>query len=328
MPLCPITVTRREILRSLAALSAGVTVSFAQAQGSYPNRPMRLVVSLPAGTSADVMARFIAERLGRALGQPVVVDNRPGASSIIGAQAVASAPADGYTLLYGLAPSISLNPYLYKKLPYKASDFMPIIHLLDVPFVLVVRSDSPHRNAQDLFKAAKESPDKLSYASYGLGSPNHVAMLQMLQATGASMTHVPYKDGGLTDVLGGLVDCSLEVTAMAMQHVEMGKLRPLLVSARTRIEKLPEIRTSQEAGLGAPLYSWNGLFAPAGTPLDVISRLATAMQEITARSDFTQKVLDFTQVPRGGTSANFATFLAEDSRNWGEVVTRANIHID
>jgi tripartite-type tricarboxylate transporter receptor subunit TctC len=286
------------------------------------------VVTLPAGTSADVMARFVAERLARDLGQPVVVDNRPGASSIIGAQAVASAPADGYTLLYGLAPSISLNPHLYRKLPYKASDFTPITHLLDVPFVLVVRANAPYRSAQELFHAARTRPGKLSYASYGEGSPNHVAVLQMLQTTGATMTHVPYKDGGLNDVLGGQVDCSLEVTAMAMQHIAAGKLRPLAVSARTRLDKLPDVPTLQEANLGAPLYSWNGLFAPASTPPEVIARLATAMQDITARPDFRQKVLDFTQVPRGGTPAEFAAFLTRDSENWGLVVARAGIRID
>ncbi|HSV81371.1 MAG TPA: tripartite tricarboxylate transporter substrate binding protein [Ramlibacter sp.] len=320
--------SRRAALRRLTALGCALATPVGWAQGGYPNRPIRLVVTLPAGTSADVMARFIAERLTRDLGQPVVVDNRPGASSIIGAQAVASAPADGYTLLYGLAPSISLNPHLYRKLPYKAADFTPIIHLLDVPFVLVVRSDSPFRTVQDLFSAARARSGRLSYASYGEGSPNHVAVLQMLQTAGATMTHVPYKDGGLNDVLGGQVDCSLEVTAMAMPHIAAGKLRPLVVSAHTRLDRLPEVRTLQEAGLGTALYSWNGLFAPAGTPPEAIARLAAAMQDITSRADFRQKVQDFTQVPRGGTPADFAAFLAKDSQNWGNVVARGNIRID
>jgi tripartite-type tricarboxylate transporter receptor subunit TctC len=322
------TFRRRALLRGVAAAAAGLALPFAHAQASYPSRAIRLVVTLPAGTSADVMARFIAERLARELGQPVIVDNKPGASSIIGAQAVAAANADGYTLLYGLAPSISLNPHLYRKLPYKAADFTPIIHLLDVPFVFVVRADSPWRSVQDVFHAARAQPGKLSYASYGEGSPNHVAVLQMLHVTGATMTHVPYKDGGLNDVLGGSVDCALEVTAMAMPHITSGKLRPLAVSAHGRIDKLPEVRTLQEAGLGAALYSWNGLFAPAATPPEIVARLAAAMQDITARPEFRQKVLDFTQVPRGGTPAEFAAFLARDSENWGSVVSRARIRID
>ena len=319
---------RRAVLRQM--FGAGLALSFpiAGAQGGYPSKAIRMVVTLPAGTSPDVMARFIGERLARELGQPVIVDNRPGASSIIGAQAVASAAADGYTLLYGLAPSISLNPHLYKKLPYKVSDFTPIIHLLDVPFVLVVRADSPYRGVHDLLHAAKAKPGKLTYASYGEGSPNHVAVLQLLQAAGATMTHVPYKDGGLNDVLGGQVDCSLEVTAMAMPHIQSGRLRPLVVSARSRLDRLPDVATLPELNLGEPLYSWNGLFAPAGTPPEVLARLATVMQDVASRADFRQKVLDFSQVPRGGTPAEFAAFLAKDSQAWGQVVTRNNIRID
>jgi tripartite-type tricarboxylate transporter receptor subunit TctC len=312
----------------MAAGTAALALHPVLAQGGYPSKPIRIVVTLPAGSSPDAMARFIGERLARDLGQPVIVDNRPGASSIIGAQAVASAPADGYTLLYGLAPSISLNPHVFRKLPYKAADFVPIIHLLDVPFVLVVRADSPYRSAQDLFQAAKAQPGKLTYASYGEGSPNHVAVLLLLNTVGATMTHIPYKDGGLNDLIGGQVDASLEVTAMAIPQIQAGRLRPLLVAAHSRLDKLPDVPTLTEAGLGAPLYSWNGLFAPSGTPPDVVARLASVMQDITTRPDFRQKVLDFSQVPRGGTPADFAAFLAKDYEAWGRVVTRNQIKID
>jgi tripartite-type tricarboxylate transporter receptor subunit TctC len=286
------------------------------------------VVTLPAGTSADVMARFIAERAGRELGQPIVVDNRPGASSIIGAQAVATAPADGYTLLYGLAPSFSLNPHLFKKLPYKAADFIPLIHLLDVPFVMVVRADSPWRNLRDLMQAAKAQPGTLSYSSYGEGSPNHVAVLQILQSNSATMTHVPYKDGGLTDIVGGRIDSSLEVTAMAMPHIQSGKLRPLAVSARERLPQLPDVPTLEELSFGPPLYSWNGVFAPAGTPPEVVTRLAAVMQGIASSPEYRKKVLDFTQVPRGGSVADFTRFLREDYEAWGHVITKSNIRLE
>ena len=274
------------------------------------------------------MARFVAERAGRELGQPIVVDNRPGASSIIGAQAVATAPADGYTLLYGLAPSFSLNPHLFRKLPYKTADFVPIIHLLDVPFVLVVRADAPHRSARDLMQAAKAQPGTLSYSSYGEGSPNHVAVLQMLQVHGATMTHVPYKDGGLPDVVAGRVDSALEVTAMAMPHIQSGKLRPLAVSARERLPQWPDVPTLAELNFGAPLYSWNGVFAPAGTPPEVVQRIATVLQGIAAGPEFRQKVLDFTQVPIGGTPKDFAAFLARDSEAWGKVITGSHIRLE
>lgn len=322
--------SRRLALQGLAATGLALCLPLAQAQtpAHYPNRPVRLVVTLPAGTSADVIARFVGERLGRELGQPVIVDNRPGASSMIGAQAVASAPADGYTLLYGLAPAISLNPHLFRKLPYKAADFTPIIHLLDVPFVLVVRADSPWHSARELLQAAKAQPGKLNYSSYGQGSPNHVAVLQLLQSAGADMTHIPYKDGGLVDVVGGLVTCSLEVTAMAMPHILSGKLRPLAVSARERLAKLPDVPTLSELQLGAPLYSWNGLFAPAGTPPEVLERIASAVQRVAASAEYRQKVMDYTQVPVGGTAAEFAAFLVRDSQAWGQVIVKSNIHVD
>ena len=218
--------SRCTVLRSLLASPMVLTGTAAFAKGSWPDRPIRLVMTLPAGTSADTMARFIAEKLHGEPGQPMWVDNRPGASSNIGYQAAATAPADGYTLLYGLL-SVILNPHLFKSVPFKPSDFTPIIHLLDVPFV---RADSPYRTVQDLLQAAKANPDKLTYPSYGLGSANHVAMLQMLQATDAKMIHVPYKDGGLNDLLGGRLDCSLDVTASTIPHIQSGALRPSGIS--------------------------------------------------------------------------------------------------
>jgi tripartite-type tricarboxylate transporter receptor subunit TctC len=319
--------SRRAVLQSLLAAPLVLKAPEALGNAGYPDRPIRLVMTLPAGTSADVMARFIAERLGTELGRPVWVDNRPGASSNIGYQAAATAPADGYTLLYGLL-SVILNQHLFKSLPFKPSDFTPIIHLLDVPFVLVVRADSPYRTVQELFDAAKANPDKLTYPSYGLGSANHVAVLQMLQVSGASMVHVPYKDGGLNDLLGGRIDCSLDVTATTIPHITSGALRPLVVSTRQRLEELPDVPTFEEARLGVPLYSWNGMFARAGTPPEIVDRLSTALQTITARDDFRRKVKEFLQIPRGGTPKEFEAFLTQDSDNWGRIVAKAGIRID
>jgi len=324
----PRGVSRRRAILGIGAIAQALVSAPAWSQSNFPNRPIRLVVTLPAGTSADAMARFVAERAGRALGQPIVVDNRPGASSIIGTQMVASAAPDGYTLLYGVAPSMSLNPHLFKKLAYKPADFAPIAHLLNVPFVLVVRADTPYRSLADLLQAAKNKTGAMNYASYGEGSPNHVALLQILQNSGARMTHIPYKDGGLMDVVGGAVDCSLEVTAMAMPHILSHKLRPLAVSSQTRLDKLPDVPTLTELGAGAPLYSWNGVFAPAGTPSEVLHRLSRTMEEITASSEFRQKVLDFTQVPVHTSAQAFAQFLAEDSQAWGRVIQQGNIRLD
>jgi tripartite-type tricarboxylate transporter receptor subunit TctC len=188
-------VSRRtaSVLAAVALLSGSVV-----AKTPFPTKPVRLVVTLPAGSSPDVVARFVAERLAKDLGQQVIVENKPGASSIIGTDAVAKAPADGYTLLFAISSSVSINPHLFSRLPYKASDFVPVVHLVNVPVVLVVRADSPYKSLGDLVQAAKREPVKLNYASYGEGTQTHLAAVQLLQRTGAVMTHVPIKDGGVS----------------------------------------------------------------------------------------------------------------------------------
>lgn len=321
--------SRRQMLLGVGATGLHIATPLsAYAQSTFPNKPIRLIVPLPPGNSADTLARVIAEKMTREVGQTVIVDNRPGATSIIGTQIAATAPADGYTLLYAIAGCMSINPHVFRNLPYKVSDFVPISHLLDVPFVLSVRSNSPYRSVEELFAAAKANPDKITYASYGEGSPTHLGMLQMLQTAGVTMTHVPYKDGGLNDVLAEQVDCSLEATSLSIPQVKAGKLRPLVVSARERIEQLPDVRTIQEAKLGEPLYSWNGIFARTGTSTEIVTRLVSVVQGIASSEEFQKRVRDIAQVPRVGTPAEFAAFLKVDSANWGRVVARANVHLD
>jgi tripartite-type tricarboxylate transporter receptor subunit TctC len=312
---------------SVLALSALVSGSvFAQA--TFPTKPIRLIVTTPAGSSPDVSARFIGDRLSKDLGQPVIVDNRPGASSIIGADIVAKAPADGYTLLYGTAPAISLNPHLFAKLPYKPTDFAPIIHLVDVPFVLSVRTGSPYKSVDEVLQAAKQQPGKLTYSSHGEGTPNHVAMLELLQKTGTTMTHVPYKDGGILDVMTGTIDWAFVASADAIPQIKGGKLRPLAVSAKGRMPGLPGVPALSEGYPGSQLYSWNGILAPRGTPAEVVDRLAAPLQKIAASNEFRQYLLELGLIPAGGTPAEFRAFLAKDFETWGAVVKRNNIRLD
>jgi len=320
----PVLSRRAASVFALAALVSGSVF----AQTPYPTKPVRLVVATPAGTSPDVSARFIAERLTRDLGQPVLVDNKPGASSIIGADAVAKAPADGYTLFYGTAPAISLNPHLFTKLPYKPSDFVPIIHLVDVNFVLSVRADSPYKSVEDVLQAAKRQPGKLTYSSHGEGTPNHVAMLELLQKTGATMTHVPYKDGGIMDVMSGVVDWTFAASADAIPQIKGGKLRALAVSAKGRMSSLPGIPALSEGYPGSQLYSWNGILAPRGTPAAVVDRLSVALQKIIASSDFQKYTAEAGLVPAGGAPGEFGAFLAKDFENWGAIVKRNGIRLD
>ncbi|NSY39345.1 tripartite tricarboxylate transporter substrate binding protein [Leisingera sp. ANG59] len=321
------TLTRRTVLSTLIAAPAVLATRPGFAQGSYPDRPIKMIMTLPPGNSADTTARFVADRLGQKLGQPVVVENKPGASSNIGYRTAATADADGYTLLFGLL-SLVMNPSLFSTTGYKVADFVPVTHLLDVPFVLLVRTESPYQSVQDLIDAAKADPGKLKYPSYGPGSPNHVAMLQVFQKTGAEMTHVPYKDGGMTDLLGGALDCSLDVTAAGIPQIKAGALRPLVVSTQKRLEALPDVPTFEEAGMGDPLYSWNGLFARTGTPDEIVAELAEAAQEIVASDEFQELARNFTQVPAGGTQAEFASFIADEEARWSKLISDAGLRLD
>jgi len=312
------------VLAAVALLSGPVF-----AKTPFPTKPVRLVVTLPAGSSPDVMARFIAERLSKDLGQQVIVENKPGASSVIGTDAVAKAPADGYALLFATSSSVSINPHLFSKLPYKASDFVPVVHLVNVPVVLVVRADSPYKSLDDLVQAAKREAVRLNYASYGEGTQTHLAAVQLLQRTGAIMTHVPVKNGGVSDVIGGAVDWTFATPNIALAHIKAGKLRALAVSANARLPGLPGTPTFSELLPGMEsLESWNGILAPRGTPSEVLHRLQSALQKIAESSEFRKKALELDLIPTGGTAEEFRSFLAKDYVKWGAVVKRTGIRLD
>lgn len=299
------------------------------AQTRFPAKPVRLVVTLPAGSSPDVMARFVAERLSRDLGQPVIVENKPGASSIIGTDAVAKAPADGYTLLYALSSSVSINPHLFSRLPYRASDFVPIVHLVNVPIVLIVRADSAFKSLDELVQAAKRQPGRLTHASYGEGTQTHLAAVRLVQRTATTVTHIPFKDGGIADVIGGAVDWTFATPNIALPHVKAGKLLALAVSANKRLPGLPGTPTLSELLPGMEsMESWNGVLAPRGTPSEVLHRLQSALQKIAESSEFRKKALDLDLIPTGGTAEDFRSFLAKDYEKWGAVVKRTGIRLD
>lgn len=317
----------RRVLSIFAA--AALLSGAAFAQSPFPSRPVRLVVTLPAGSSPDVLARYVGEQLSKELGQPVIVDNKPGASSIIGTDAVAKAPADGNTLLFAVSSSVSINPHLFSKLPYKASDFVPIVHLVDVPIVLVVREGSPYKSINDLLQAARQKPGALNFASYGEGTQTHLAAVELLKRTGTDFTHVPYKDGGFMDVIGGAVDWTFATPNIALAHIKGGKLRALAVSANSRLPGLPGIPTLSEVMPGMDsMESWNGILAPRGTPPEVVDRLAAASQKIAASAEFRKKALELDLVPAGGTREDFRAFLAKDYDKWGAVVKRNGIKLD
>lgn len=320
---------RRRVLGLLpAALAMGLLPSFACAQGAYPQRAVRIVVPAPPGSSPDVIARLWAERATKLTGQPVVVENKTGATTIVAAQAVAAAPPDGYTLLWTFNNTFSINPFIFRKLPYSANDFVPVSQVLAVPFVLLTSAQSPWQTLPQLLQEARAKPDSLTYGSAGVGSAFHVLMVKLLNAGGATMVHVPYKDAFIPDLMARRIDVSFDASTGAIAQVRGGRLRALSVTSPKRLEQLPDVPTIAETFPGFVADSWQGLFAPAGTPGDVVSAVAALSNQIVEAPDFQAKLREYGLVPVGSSPAAFKQFLADDARGWERVVRDNRISLD
>lgn len=312
----------------LGALCLAWLPSLVQAQSDYPNKPVRVVVPFPAGTSPDVVARLWAERMGQALGQSFVIDNRPGAATIIGAQAAAAAPADGYTLLYTAQNTVSINPFVYKNLPYKADDFVPVSQVAEVPLILITSARSSVKSMPEMIALAKQNPGKYNFASYGTGQGTHVTMQRLLNAVGLQMTHVPYRDGGMNDVIAGTVDFSFDASTTAIPQIQAGKLRALAVSSLRRLEALPDVPAVAESVPGFMGDSWTGVLARKGTPNEVIQKLSAETLKVVANEAFQKRLRDVGLRPGSGSPADFARFIANESAVWAKVVRDNNISVD
>ena len=269
---------RRALMAGLAVASlAGLAPGLAMAQSDYPTRPVTLVVPFPAGGSTDLVARVIAQKMTDGLGQQVLVENKGGAGGNLGSAAVAKSDPDGYTILMGTVATHALNPAIYKKMPFDAvADFAPISLLVTVPNVLVVNPDLPAKTVQELIALAKEKPGELSYASSGNGTPLHLSGELFKSMAGIDIVHIPYKGAGpaLTDLLGNHVSIMFDNLPSSTGYIKEGRLRGLAVTTAERAASMPELPTMAEFGLpGYETYTWNALFAPAGTPPAVIERL-------------------------------------------------------
>lgn len=320
--------SRRLIFAAAAATAlAGLPVA-ADAQSAYPSKPVRIIVPFGPGSSPDVIVRLMSEPLSKGLGQPVVIENKAGASTIIGAQVVANAPGDGHTLLYTVNNTTSINPYVYKSLPYKPAEFVPVVRVLSVPYVLVTSPQSNYKTLSELLAAAKASPGQLSYASYGVGQGTHVAMVRLLNAAGVDMVHVPYKDSGISDLIAGRINVTFEPTTTAIPYISSGKLRGLAVSGPKRVEALPDVPAVNESFKGFVGDSWHGLLAPKGTSPDVVAKINGLAQTIIASADFQRRLKELGLVPAGGTPADFKKFLDEDAKAWSKVVRDNDIKVD
>ena len=274
---------------SASMFAACAAFSMPLAAQDFPNRPLKLIVPQPPGGGFDTVARQLADKLGPLLGQSMVVENRPGAGTLVGTEAVAKAPADGYTLLLGGLSNIALNPGLYPKLPYDPQkDFVPVGLAVKYSYTLVARKDLPQATLRDLIEYARANPEKVTYASAGNGTGQHVASAVMTQLAGVKLTHVPYKgaQAAYQDVIAGRVDLFFDITSTARAQVNGGAVKALAVSSRDRQAIHPTVPSVAETGV-APLdmESWFGVFAPAATPPAALARLRAEMDKALARPD-------------------------------------------
>jgi tripartite-type tricarboxylate transporter receptor subunit TctC len=300
------------------------------AQGDYPNRPLRLIVTVPPGGAADFIARLAGAKLAESLGQPVLVENRGGAGGTIAADTVAKSPPDGYTLLQNSITTHGVGPHLYAKLPYDpVKDFAPISGLALLPLIMAVNAELPVNNVNEFIPYAKTR--SLNFASSGNGGAPHMAAELFKSVTGAPITHVPYKGSGpaVADLVGGRVQLMFDAAPSLIQHVRSGKLRVLAAASAQRNRLLPEVPTFAEIGYPKVAVSlWYGLLAPAGTPPAVISKLNNEVGKALQSADVRDKLLAQGAEPMPTSPQAFAAFMQEEMAKWAPVVKQAGVKLD
>jgi tripartite-type tricarboxylate transporter receptor subunit TctC len=319
-------------LTALAMLFASLLLApLAHAQ-HYPDKPIRLIVPYPPGGGTDTLARPLAQRLAVELGQPVIVDNRGGAGGNLAMEAVARAPADGYTLVLALTPQLAVNISLYDKVRYDPRhDFAPITLLAEGPYLLVVHPSVPVNSVSELIALAKAKPGELNYATSGIGSGAHMAAELFTSMTGTRMTHTPYKGGGqaLTDVLAGHVQLLFAPPVTVTQHITNGRLRALAITGTKRSASLPSVPTMSEAGVpGYDSSVWYGVLAPAGTPKEIVATLNAAMLKILKQPDFHALLVTNGMEPIGSSPTDFSNYIDTEIVKWSKVIKSAGIKVE
>ena len=316
-------------LAGIALFAAPLTGAHAQ---SWPSHSLRIVVPFAPGGSTDLFARLVGDRLATALGQPVIIDNRAGAGGNIGADAVAKAPPDGYTLLMATTGVMAINNAMYKNLSFDAEkDLKPVIYIASITNVLIVPTDSALKSVGDVIAAAKASPGKLSVASSGSGSSTHVSAELFRLMTGTELLHIPYKGSGqaMPDVISGRVSMMFENMPGAVGFIKTGKVRVLAVTGLQRTPTLPDVKTVAESGVtGYESLSWSGIAAPAATPPEVIARLNREINTILANPDIRQKLAEQGAQAVGGTPEAFGEHISRERQKWSKVVRDAAIVVN
>lgn len=314
--------TRRDAL-CLAAGTAIAAATQAQAQ-AFPSRPIRFIVPFPPGGSLDVAGRIIAERLTVVLGQPVVIENRPGAGGNVGADVVAKSPPDGHTILMGALSIQAVNPHLYRSMPFDSlRDFVAITQVGNVPNVLIVRADSPINTVQELIAAARANPQSTNFGSGGNGSGGHLAGALLNDVAGLRVEHIPFAGGApaLNALLGGTTQYMFDNLANAWGMLQGGRVKPIAVTTTTRSALLPNIPTMAEAGVaGFDISTWFGVFAPTGTPPDIVARLHQTIAGVLREPAVVERFRTIATDPVGNTPAEFEAFVRAEHEKYRHIV--------
>jgi tripartite-type tricarboxylate transporter receptor subunit TctC len=323
-------VSRGRVVVCFAAVLFAAT-PLAHAQEDYPSKPVKMIVPYPAGGTADTLPRILGERLREKWGQPIVVENRSGAGGNIGAEAVARAEADGYTLLASPPAPIAVNQSLYKKLAFDPATLVPVTVMAAVPNVLVVHPSVTAKSVQELIAFAKANPRRLNYASQGSGTTSHLTANLFQSMANVELVHVPYKGTApaLTDLLGGQVDLMFDNLGSSLAHIRTGKLRALGVGSVKRVASLPDVPTIAESGL--PKFqsvTWFAIMAPPKTPAAIVTRVSTAVSDVLKHPDVIKRFEELSAEPLGGTPAETAAFIQEEVVRWREVIRTAGVTVE
>ena len=315
---------------AIIAISAAMTGA-AWGQG-YPGKPIRIIVPYPPGGGNDIVVRTIGQKLAENVAQSVIVENKPGAGTLIGAEAAAKSPADGYTVFLGTIATLAINPSLYRQLPYDAiKDFVPVTQIVSYPLVLVTHPEVPAKSVAELIAYAKERPGKVHYASFGNGSSPHLGTELLKTMTGINIIHVPYKGGApaLADLLGGQVAMMFMDLPPVMQHIRSGRIRALAMSTAQRTPLMPDLPTMMEAGVpGFGFSSWAGLVVPAGTATEIVNRLHREVVRALGYPEVAKQLSGLGADPVGSTPQQFGDLIKSETVMWAKVVKDSGAKVD
>jgi tripartite-type tricarboxylate transporter receptor subunit TctC len=321
----------KKVFAALAAVLCGLATPAALAQ-AFPSHPVKIVVPAAAGGVGDVFVRKLSDAMSKGLGQPVVVDNRPGANGFIAAEAVARAKPDGYTVLYAPVNILCINPALFAKLPYDpVRDFAPITLMARGYPILIVSPRLPVKTLAELIAYAKARPGQVTYGSPAIGSPQHVAAKLLEQIAGIEMVHVPYKNQPqvLTDLIGGQIDASIEFPSVATPQIQAGKVRALAIVGPRRKPAIPDVPTAAEAGVAAfDLAAWSGFLAPAGTPPEIVARLNKDLVAALKQPQFLEWVAGNGTEAVPSTPDEFASYIKTELTKWSKIIKEAKVVVE